>query len=67
MTASAISPASAAKIARATASGWTALGATVYSVARWTICTAPTGYRAARAADWLMKNAAALAPGRRTT
>ena len=66
MTASAISPASAAKIARATASGWMARWAAAYSVARWTIWTAPTWYRAARATAWLV-NAAAVAPGRRST
>ncbi len=65
-TASAIRPAIAAKIARATASGWMARWAAVYSVARRTTWTAPTRYRAARATAWLL-NAAAAAPGLRTT
>ena len=65
-TASAISPASAAKIARATASGWMARWAAAYSVARWTTWTAPTWYRAARATAWPV-NAAAVAPRRSST
>ena len=64
--ASAIRPASAAKIARAAACGRMARSVAPYSVARWTTWTFPTRYRAARAVAWRV-NAAASAPGRSTT